>query len=525
MAEGLAARASALMSEHGRALFCLAFAFTGEVASAERVARSAVTRAFAKAPRDATIEDLAAYARRATYAQVLESSKKRRRSGAGAPVRADSPGAARTPDLLPALAALSAQDRIVTTMRFYEGLSCAAIGRDLDVMPVTTRRHLESALDALEARLGDLGLDREVALYGGRDLAAGVHDGDAATDAISAGFAAMRARAGDAYTALGTTRDVRPLVGALHRQRANKLRLIAALSVGVIASMGWAGWTAAEAIRAVPSAGEVSPTPSLSAGPYGPGVLSSADFRDGSAPLAVQDDPHQRLLSCAMREEAVEAYDEDGNVVDIGGGSSFFSGPCEARATDDDPILEATVGVREGSIGRGRFNVAVTLTNTGDAPVAVQLDSTTFAFDRPWGMGYGLQPLRQTGQVGLGGTSLRGLTFDMWSQESAPDVVVLEPGAEVELLFVGDMVDDAWFDDPGLDDVPEETKNMWRRDSSAVGELDHEDAVAQAFLAGDYRPDGMLVIRVAPTSPDAPTWVFLVAYVDGIGEYPGDPSA
>jgi len=523
---GWAAMAARLVKDEGRTLFGLAYALTGTEAEAERLVRAAVDRTFDHATKKTPPATVAALARRALYAQFLDEAKaSEKKKGKRTKGAEEAPPVAppRLP-LIEALASLPAAERMCIVMRFYEGLSAVTIGRDIDVAVTTVHRYLTDGLDGLAAVLGDPGLDREEALNGGCSLEGedGLPQQAPPTDAVSRAFSAVDDLAMAAYRDLALATDATPVVRALTRLKKRRAWAVAGLSVAAVASLAVGGWVVAQAVIPPAETIAISPSPSVSPGPYGFGVLSADDIlldsqTWGVAGYAIEGD--QRFLSCAIDDLAPEPG---------GDGSILIGGDCTQRTTTAVSV-STTITPMDASPGDDRVSVAVTVINTGDAPIAIYRDSLSLGFELPWGV---LSSFQGPGDslFSVQGPSLDDRSLRL-SSSPMEDVVVLQPAEQLTVvmsaqrLLLADF--QAQIDDPSSG-VTQETAEEWVRDSSAIGEVSADDGILAAFRAGEYAPPGAVFVAVAPTEQDSLRMVVLMDLHPGIGVAPApnpSPSA
>jgi DNA-directed RNA polymerase specialized sigma24 family protein len=521
-----AAMAARLVKDEGRTLFGLAYALTGTEAKAERLVRAAVDRTFDHVTKKTPPATVAALARRALYAQFLDEAKasEKRKGKRAKGVEEMLPvGPSRLP-LIEALASLPAAERMCIVMRFYEGLSAVTIGRDIDVAVTTVRQYLTDGLDGLAAVLGDPGLDREEALNGGCSLEGedGLPQQAPPTDAVSRAFSAVDDLVITAYRDLALATDATPVARALTRRKKRRAWVIAGLSVAAVASLAVGGWVVAQAVIPPAEVIVASPSPSVSPGPYGLGVLSADDIlldsqTWGVSGYAVEGD--QRFLSCAIDDLAPKPGSD---------GSTLIGGDCTQRTTAVTRV-STTITPMEAAPGEDRVSVAVTVTNTGDAPIAIYRDSLSLGFELPWGA---LSSFQGQGDSLF---SIQGPSVDdrSLSLSSVPmsDIVVLQPAEQltvvmsVQRLLLADF--QAQIDDP-TSGVTQEMAEEWVRDSSAIGEASTDDDILTAFRAGEYAPRGAVFVAVAPTEQDSPRMVVLMDILPGFGVAPApspSPSA
>ncbi len=542
---GWAGMAARLVKDQGRLLFGLAYALTETEAEAERLLRAAMARTFENATKETPPATVALLARRALYAQFLDEAKHANGKTASKAKGAEkAPPAPPTPQptlpLLVALGSLPAAERICVVMRFYEGLSAVTIARDIDVLPTTVRKYLTSALDTLAARLGDPGLKREDALYGGCSLEgeAGLPQQAPPSDAVTQAFTAVDDQAMAAYRHLRLSSDPTPVVDALTRRKKGRAWIAAGLSVAAVGSLALGTWTVARAVIPPAQAIAESPSPSLAPGPYGPGVLSSDNFLEGSDSWSASNpgsDGSQRFLSCAIQAPTpspsasstaggITVSSDPGNTDDGHNfGDQTFTltgGDCTQRVTSATS-LSSTVTPVDASTGENHVSVAVTLKNTGDAPIAVYRDSISLGFELPWGALSSLQGAGQS-QFSVQGTGLgdRAPTF---FGVPMTDVVVLQPAEELTVVLSAERwrLSDlqALIDDPNSG-VTQAMVEEWIRNSSAVGEVSNDDGILDAFRAQQFSPPGAVFVAVAPTEPDSQRMVILMDVHDEFGVMP-----
>ncbi|MBN2176778.1 MAG: hypothetical protein JW722_03875 [Demequinaceae bacterium] len=525
MAEGWAAKADRLLGERGRELYCLAFALTGAHPSARSLLHESLGKAFTAATKKTAHEDVTVYARRAVYSAFLEASK--RKPGHRKSHRAP---AADADPFLTALSALDAQQRLCIVMRFYEGLSCAAIAKDLDVLPTTIRRYLSSAVERLGRPLSDLGLTEQQLHFGGWTPGngdSGVPQ-EVPTDTLSIGFTHVDSLALAGYgQALGDAGS-KPLVKAATRPRRGRAWAVAALTVSAIGSLGIGGWTAVQAF--VPSVEAVAPSPSPSS-PYGMGVLASDNLLADSESWYT-DTGAQRLLVCEGAPWDPNGVVDDGGIPvtsdDFGSDRNSLEmnvlmGTCKQRQTEAASV-SATIVPITGTSGRTSVRALVTLTNTGDHSIAILRDSIGLYFELPWGALSYIQSSRDT-QIYLTGSSLNAPSLDFIAVASN-DTVILAPGEELAITFstriIGDSTFERMIEDPEFEATPEMIEE-WRRAMSIIGELSEFDPILPAFRAGEYIPPAGLSIVVAPSNPESTQFVAIWVVHDQVGEPPAEP--
>jgi hypothetical protein len=472
-------------------------------------------------------------ARRALYAQFLDDAK-----ATEASTREDSTASALP--LLDALNSLSASERMCVVMRFYEGLSAVAIGRDIGVLATTVRKYLTSALDTLAEILGDPHLHGDDALYGGGTLASegGLPQQIPATDAVTAAFTAVDERAMAAYRNLSLATDSTPVVQAVMRRRRRQVRTVSLLGVGAIASLALGSWTIVHAVVSPVEALAVSSSPSVAVGPYGPGVLSSSDIAEQSQSWTASEgdsENEQRFLRCTVDEsprvpspsptasgiQVSSDSDETVNRHDFGDQIvTLVKGDCTQRVTDA-AHLTSTIIPLETSAGRNHLSVAVTVKNSGDDPIALYRDSLSVGFELPWGALSSLQGPGQT-QFSVQGPSLEDRSLGFFSIPME-DVVVLQPAEQLTVVLsaerwrVSDLQE--LIDDPASG-VTQEMVEEWIRNSSSVGEVTDDDGIMDAFREGSFAPRGAVFLAVAPTEPDLWEVVILMDVHAGFGEMP-----
>lgn len=531
-AETLSDVVSRLVVEHGRDHFSLAYSLTGDARSAERLYRRAVTRALSAATTASPPDVVAVYARRAVFAEFLADRH-----------RPTSDPSAHTPTSAPFFAyldSLSAEERICMVMRFREGRSCVAIGRDLDLLATTARHHLASAIGKMGASFEALRLTRELALYGGADAkmtaeANGHADANGTPDALTAAFLAIDDEAGSAFAASAMLRDPASL-GHAHRERirSRTLRLTLA-AVGAAASLAWAGWTIFQV--ALPSAAfvNVDPSPSAVPGPYGIGVLASGDVLAASSPWSPGDSSLQRVFDCTFElpdispSPTTSTIDVVSDPVRDRRSNDFSDVPMVDRScaqlAADSTMVTATITPYEGSLGGDRVSMVIKITNASDSPLAVYQESVGVAFELPWGALSTIAGSDRT-MSGLMGTSLDTSSLILSIPESMqePQVEVLQPN-ETLTVVLQSFSASRWLRTQTHDPDFVLTDDILRA-VSLLGEMRPDDGVVAAFEAGEFIPRAGIFVAVAPTDPDSTAIVMLAAIQDAKGAFPSpSPSA
>jgi RNA polymerase sigma-70 factor (sigma-E family) len=147
-----------LATARGAALFRTALLLTGDWHAAEDVVQETLGKLYVHWSQVARADDPAAYARAVLVRTFL--SGRRRRSSTERP-RADvDPGVVHDEDLalrqtlLAALAQLSAQDRAVLVLRYWEDLDAAAAAELLGSTPAAVRTRSKRALAKLRELVG-----------------------------------------------------------------------------------------------------------------------------------------------------------------------------------------------------------------------------------------------------------------------------------------------------------------------------------------------------------------------------------
>ena len=151
------------VTDHYTGLCRTAYLLTGDHSTAEDVVQSALTRAFVHWGRVRRADHPYAYVRRMV---VNEVTSLRRRRWSRELVLVDTDRLSSTPvqvgpedavvarhDLGTALALLTARQRAVVVLRYYDGLSEAEIADALGIRPGSVKGHARAGLAALGARL------------------------------------------------------------------------------------------------------------------------------------------------------------------------------------------------------------------------------------------------------------------------------------------------------------------------------------------------------------------------------------
>lgn len=530
MTEGWAVRAARLLGKRGGELYNVAFALTGEPVSAERLYRAGVVKALKSATRKTTQEEISVFARRGVYSVFLEEMGRPAGSRGTPPVPTG-----QTDPFLAALDTLDAQHRLCVVMRFYEGLSCAAIAQDLDLLPLTIRRYLDSAIEKLGRPLHDLGLDKHELHFGGWTpgaTASGMPQ-HTPTDALSRGFAHVDGLASTGSRHATGSSDPAAVVQAVARQSRRHAVAIACLVVFAVGSLGIGGWTATRAFAHPTAEPDITPSPQPS-GLYGTGVLASDDILGPSVPWQ-GDTEVQRLLVCdpapgdpsddpgygGIQVTSVGLQDDHDHGYDAPLTTS--SGTCVQRQTEA-AALSVTIIPFDGTSGHNNLTAVITLKNEGAEPLAILRDSIGLYFELPWGA---LSSLSSSHDVvmRLSGSSLDNSPLG-FTAVPAETVFVLQPGVDLVLSVSGQVLRDDAFDrlpdNSGIEMTPE-IMDQYRRSMSIIGELSENDPLIAAFHADEYVPPVGVAVTVAPTDPESTQYVVLWVVQDQVG-VPPSPS-
>ncbi len=529
MAGHWATKASRLLGDQGRVLYRIAFALTGDHAAAERLLHRGLAKAFKTAKRETTHDEMVVLARRAVYSASLEAPR-------GKAGRKGPESTTEQPDrFLAALATLDAQQRLCLVMRFYEGLSAAAIAKDLDVLPVTVRRYLDSAIETLGRPLEDLGLTRDILHYGG--WTPGEKDSDASqlvpSDTLSIGFTRVDDLASTQCPLPPHVETPQHIVKAATRPKRGRTWMVAGLTVLALGSLGAGGWAAVQAFDLFPEPGpEASPSPSSV---YGMGVLASDDVLAESASWYGQRDV-QRVLVCDTSAWTPETDNgEDGIPVTSGDvdrrGNYYetyelYSGSCSQQQTDALSVSAAIVPF-EGTSRRHSIQVIVTIRNDSEYSVAILEDSIGLYFELPW-EAISFMPSADETLLYLSGSKLNDPSLESMVVLS-DEATVLEPGEEISALFnvwvLPDDFETMISEEQAAELTPELVEEI-RRSSSLIGEMSETDPVLDAFRSGEYIPPAGLALTVAPSDPESTQIVILWIVQDQVGEPPAniDPS-
>lgn len=156
----------ALMRERRAALVGYAFAFAGDLATAEDLVHDAVVRTFAK-PRDLrSVPAAEAYVRRAIATTFFNRHRRLVRLRDRAHLLVEdaehvdpAEGVLRRERVHAALQQLSPRERACAVLRFYEDLTVAQIADVLGVRAGSVKRYLSDGAAKLRAHLGEDALD------------------------------------------------------------------------------------------------------------------------------------------------------------------------------------------------------------------------------------------------------------------------------------------------------------------------------------------------------------------------------
>lgn len=524
MAGHWATKASRLLGERGREYYRLAFALTGEHPTAERLLHESLGTAFRVTRRKTSSDEIDAYTRRAVYSTFLRGKKW---TVGRKPEQATSEQKDR---FLAALDTLDPQQRLCLVMRFYEGLSCAAIAKDLDVLPVTVRRYLDSAIEALGRPLDSLGLTKDALHYGGWTPGDQDQSGSQGvpTDTLSIGFTHIDDLASAGCPLPSHPEAPRHLVKAATRPRRGRSLLVAVLAVAAVGSLGVGGWAAVQAFYPTPvTAPEPSPTPSSA---YGMGVLASDDVLDASESWYGQDGT-QRILVCDADPPEPDGGDENSIPVvseevnwrgELIASPEFYTGECSQALTDAVSVNATIVPFDSGS-GRTSVRTMVTITNTGPYSVAILRDSVGLYFELPWEALSFIPGSRET-LLYLTGTNLDSHSIESVSTRS-DEVTILDPGEDLTITFSSRVLPDDFVSYVSEEEaalLTPEIIDEIRRASSLVGELSEDDPVLSAFRSGTYIPASGIAITIAPSNAEPDQIVVLWILNDQVGELPGE---
>ncbi|WP_062386016.1 sigma-70 family RNA polymerase sigma factor [Demequina iriomotensis] len=165
----------ALVRERGRALFGYAYLLAGDADVAEDLLQEALVRSFRRDRVPAGLAAAHAYVKRAIQTAFIDTHRREasrpRRDDRQADLLEPDPaqGSALRGAVRDAVRALPPRERTCLVMRYYDGLSAAAIAHELGLAPGTVRKYLSHAVETLQRTSGGFGLEPADATDGGSD--------------------------------------------------------------------------------------------------------------------------------------------------------------------------------------------------------------------------------------------------------------------------------------------------------------------------------------------------------------------
>ncbi len=151
-----------IVRDHRHAFVGYAFLLCGSMSEAEDLAQEAIVKTFARGRTKTDIETAEAYIKRAIVNEALNRARHRKVADAkrvAVAQESSTPGPdahiGECADIQTALGELSARERAVVILRYYEDQSLAQISESLKLSDGTVKRYLHNAAIKLRDALGD----------------------------------------------------------------------------------------------------------------------------------------------------------------------------------------------------------------------------------------------------------------------------------------------------------------------------------------------------------------------------------